>query len=77
MSLSYRTRRRLRRLWAVLLVLALLAVAALLLWLHFVDAGPFVTGAGGLVIGVGIYFAVCALLKVEELGMLKGLIRKR
>ena len=50
--------------------------AGLLLWQHFVHAGTLVIVVGGLAIGIGIYFAVCALLKVEELGMLKSLIKR-
>ena len=50
--------------------------AGLLLWKHFIHAGSLVTVAGGLAIGIGIYFAVCAALKVEELGMLKSLVKR-
>ncbi|MBR6089652.1 MAG: murein biosynthesis integral membrane protein MurJ [Anaerolineaceae bacterium] len=58
-------------------VAAAVMAAGLLCWLHFVNAGALITVAGGLVVGVGLYFAVCVLLKVEELGMLKSLVRRR
>ena len=56
---------------------ALAMTAGLLTWLHFVHAGALVTVAGGLVIGVGLYFAVCVLLKVEELALLKGMVKRK
>ena len=55
---------------------ALAMTAGLLTWLHFVHAGALVTVAGGLVIGVGLYFAVCVLLKVDELALLKGMVKR-
>ena len=55
---------------------ALAMTAGLLTWLHFVHAGALITVAGGLVIGVGLYFAVCVLLKVEELALLKVMVKR-
>ena len=55
---------------------ALAMTAGLLTWLHFVHAGALITVAGGLVIGVGLYFAVCVLLKVDELALLKGMVKR-
>ena len=51
-------------------------IAGLLLWMKFVHAGTFVTVAGGLVVGVVLYFGVCFLLKVEELNMLKSILKR-
>ena len=56
---------------------ACVMTAGLLLWLRFVSAGTLVTVAGGLVIGVGLYFVMCVILKVDELKMLKSLVRRR
>ena len=56
---------------------ACVMTAGLLLWLRFVSAGTLVTVAGGLVIGVGLYFIMCVILKVDELKMLKSLVRRR
>jgi putative peptidoglycan lipid II flippase len=51
-------------------------VLGLLLWLRFVHAGTLVTVAGGLAVGIGLYFLVCILLKVEELDLLKSLVKR-
>ena len=68
-------RRILDGVWRFGLAVAVMS-AGLLLWMRFVQAGVLVTVGGGLVIGVGLYFAVCVLLKVDELKLLKGIIRK-
>jgi len=51
-------------------------IAGLLAWLKFVHAGTFVTVAGGLVVGVVLYFGMCFLLKVEELNLLKSILKR-
>ncbi len=57
-------------------IAAIAMTAGLLIWQRFVHAGALITVAGGLVIGVGIYFIVCVLLKVEEIKLLKSLIKR-
>ena len=57
-------------------IAAITMTAGLLIWQRFVHAGALMTVAGGLVIGVGIYFIVCVLLKVEEIKLLKSLIKR-
>lgn len=53
---------------------AVMAIA-LTLWLKFVSAGTIVTVLGGLVIGVAAYALICILTKVEEVSLIKGMIR--
>lgn len=50
--------------------------AALGLWLKLVRGGALVTAIGGVIAGVAAYGLVCFLLKVEELDLLKRLIRR-
>ncbi len=57
-------------------IAAIAMTAGLLIWQRFIHAGSLITVAGGLVIGVGIYFIVCVLLKVEEIKLLKSLIKR-
>ena len=69
-----------RRIWDGIfryLAAGALMSAGLLAWMHFVHAGTPVTIAGGLVIGIGLYFGMCLLLKVDELSLLKGLVRRQ
>ena len=58
------------------LLAAVVMAAGLLAWLHFVHTGVLVTVAGGLLIGVGLYFVMCVLMKVDELQMLKSLLHR-
>ena len=51
-------------------------IAGLIAWQTLVHTGVLLTVAGGLAIGVALYFGMCALLKVDELQMLKALVRK-
>ena len=50
--------------------------AGLAAWLHFVHAGTLVTVAGGLAVGVGFYLLMCVLLKVDELKLVKSLLKR-
>ena len=50
--------------------------AGLACWQHFVHAGTLVTVAGGLLTGVALYFVMCLVLKVDELKLLKSLIKR-
>ena len=68
-----------RRIWNGIGRFALAAAvmtAGLLLWLHFVQSGVLVTVIGGLLVGVALYLVMCILLKVDELNLVKSIIRK-
>ena len=55
---------------------AAVMIAGLIAWQQLVHTGLLVTVAGGLLIGVALYFGMCVVLKVDELKMLKSLIRR-
>lgn len=55
---------------------AAVMTVGLLLWLRFVHAGTLVTVVGGLAVGVVLYFAMCVVLKVDELKLLKSIVKK-
>ena len=58
------------------LIAAAVMSIALLLWKNLTNFGSLITTLGGVLIGVGLYFAVSAVLKVEELGLLKGMLKR-
>ena len=51
-------------------------IAGLIAWQKLVHTGLLLTVAGGLGIGVALYFGMCLMLKVEELKLLKSMIRR-
>ena len=68
-----------RRIWDGVLRFTLAVIvmgAGLACWQHFVHAGTLVTVAGGLLTGVALYFVMCLVLKVDELKLLKSLIKR-
>ena len=58
------------------LIAAAVMSIALLLWKNLTNFGSLITTLGGVLIGVGLYFAAAALMKVEELGLLKGMLKR-
>ncbi len=58
------------------LIAVTVMIAGLLLWKKLTDFGVLVTTLGGVLIGVGLYFGVCTLLKVDELKMLRSMIKR-
>ena len=56
---------------------AVVMIAGLLLWTRFTHFNVLVTVVGGLAVGVGLYLGMCVLLRVDELRMVKSLIRRR
>ena len=57
-------------------VSAAVMIAGLLCWTRFVQAGALMTVAGGLLIGASLYFVMCLVLKVDELKLLKSLLKR-
>ncbi len=67
------------RIWEGVLKFVLAAAvmgAGLAAWMRFISAGVLATVAGGLLTGVALYFVMCVLLKVDELKLLKSLIKR-